>query len=75
MHSPVKEKVTVTQSCPTLCGPIDYTVHEILQARILGYLALPFSTGLLNLGIKAESPTLQGDSLPTELLGKHSLIL
>ena len=28
-------KVKVTQSCPTLCNPMDYTVHGILQARIL----------------------------------------
>ena len=75
MHSPTKDKVTVTQSCPTLCRPMDYTVHEILQARILEWVALPFSRGLLSLGIKEESPALQGDSLPTELSGKHSLIL
>ena len=24
-----------TQSCPTLCGPMDNSVHGILQARIL----------------------------------------
>ena len=29
--------------CPTLCNPIDYTVHGILQARILGWVAVPFS--------------------------------
>ena len=28
-------KVQLTQSCPTLCHPMDYTVHGILQARIL----------------------------------------
>ena len=28
-------KVKVTQSCLTLCDPMDYTVHAILQARIL----------------------------------------
>ena len=28
-------KVKGTQSCPTLCDPMDYTVHGILQARIL----------------------------------------
>ena len=28
-------KVKVTQSCPTLCSPMDYTFYEILQARIL----------------------------------------
>ena len=29
----IKVKVKVTQSCLTLCGPVDYTVHGILQAR------------------------------------------
>ena len=28
-------KVKVTQLCPTLCDPMNYTVHGILQARIL----------------------------------------
>ena len=28
-------KVKVIQSCPTLCDPMQYTVHGILQARIL----------------------------------------
>ena len=27
--------VSATQSCPTLWGPVDDTVHGILQARIL----------------------------------------
>ena len=26
-------KVKVAQWCPTLCKPVDYTVHGILQAR------------------------------------------
>ena len=30
-----KVKVKVAQSSPTLCNPIEYTVHGILQARIL----------------------------------------
>ena len=38
-------KVRVTQSCPTLCDPMDYTLHGILQARILECVALPFSRG------------------------------
>ena len=33
----------VTQSCPTLCNPMDYTVHGILQARILEWVVFPFS--------------------------------
>ena len=32
-------KVKGTQSCPTLCDPMDYTVHGILQARILEWVA------------------------------------
>ena len=35
----------VTQSCPTLCNPMDYTVHRILLARILKWVAFPFSRG------------------------------
>ena len=35
----------VTQSCLTLCDPMDYTVHGILQARILEWVAFPFSRG------------------------------
>ena len=40
-----KVKVKATQSCPTLCDPMDYTVHGILQARILEWAAFPFSRG------------------------------
>ena len=39
-------KVKVAQSCPTLCNPMDYTVHGILQARILEWVAIPFSRGI-----------------------------
>ena len=38
-------KVKVTQSCPTLCNPMNYTVHGILQARILEWVTGPFSRG------------------------------
>ena len=41
----VKVQVQVTQLCPTLCDPVDYTVRGILQARILEWVALPFSRG------------------------------
>ena len=36
-------KVKVAPSCPTLCDPMDYTVHGIPQARILEWVAIPFS--------------------------------
>ena len=35
----------VAQSCPTLWDPMNYTVHGILQARILEWVAFPFSRG------------------------------
>ena len=38
-------KVKVAESCPTLCNPMDYTVHGILQGRILERVAFPFSRG------------------------------
>ena len=39
------KRVKVAQSCPTLCKPMDYTVHGILQARTLEWVAFPFSRG------------------------------
>ena len=36
-------KVKVAQLCPSLCDP--WTVHGILQARILEWVARPFSRG------------------------------
>ena len=38
-------KVKVAWSCPTLCDPIDYMVHEILQAGILEWVPFHFSSG------------------------------
>ena len=38
-------KVKVSQSCLTLCDPMDCTIHGILQARILEWVAFPFSRG------------------------------
>ena len=38
-------KVKATQSYPTLCDPMDYTVHGTLQARMLEWVAFPFSRG------------------------------
>ena len=38
-------EMKVAQSCPTLCNPMDYSVHGILQARILEWVDFPFSRG------------------------------
>ena len=40
-----KVKVKVAQLCLTLCDSTDYTVHGILQARILEWVAFPFFRG------------------------------
>ena len=54
------------QSQPTLCDPVDgsppgSSVNGIFQARILEWVVISFFI---------VSPTLQADSLPTELQGK-----
>ena len=63
-------KVKVAQSCLTLGDPMDYTVHGILQARILEWVAFPFPEDLPNPGIEPRSPALQEDSLPADPPGK-----
>ena len=40
-----RKKVKVTQLCLILCNPMDCTVHEILQGRILEWVAFPFFRG------------------------------
>ena len=47
-----------------------WTVHGILQARILEWVAFPFFRGSPTSGIEPRSPTLQADSLPAEPQGK-----
>ena len=64
--------MVVTQLCPTLCDPMDYSppgssVHGILQARVLEWVASP-PGDLPDPEIKPKSLALQADSLPTELL-------
>ena len=36
-------KAKVAELCPTLCDHMDYAVRGILQARILEWVAFPFS--------------------------------
>ena len=54
---------------PMDCSPQGSSVHGILQARILEWVDISFSQGS-SPGIKPGSPTLQADSLPSELPGK-----
>ena len=59
------------QSCPTLCDPMDCSLTplstRILQARILEWVAIPFSWDLPDPGIEPRFPALQAYSLSSEL--------
>ena len=65
-------EVKVFQSCPTLCDPMDFTGHGILQARILEWVAFSFSRESSQPRdlIQSRSPTLRADCLLTEPQGK-----
>ena len=63
-------KVKVAQACPTLCHPMGCIVPGILQARILEWVAFPFSRVSSQPRIEPRSPSLQADSLPAEPQGK-----
>ena len=55
----MKVKVLVAQSCPTLCDPLDCTsIHGILQARILDWVAITSSRGSSSSLTEPRSPAL-----------------
>ena len=78
--SPESEsEIEATQSCPTLCEPLDCSlpgssVHEIFQARVLEWVA-PSPGDLPNPGIEPRPPALQADALLSEPPGKLDLAL
>ena len=58
-------------SCdPMNCSLPGSFVHEILQSRILEWVAISFSRETSNLGIEPRRPASQADALPTELHGE-----
>ena len=63
-------KVKVSQSCPTLCNPMDYTVYGILQARILEWVAVPSSRGASQPRDRTQVSCTAGRFLPAELQRK-----
>ena len=74
----------VAQSCPILCDPMDCSlpgssVHEILQARILEWVAMIFSRGIsLTQGSNLQFFSLlhwQVDSLLLSHLGSPDIYL
>ena len=60
----VKSQSEVAQSCPTFCDPMDCSppdssIHGILQARILEWVAISFSRDSSQPGIEPTSPAMQ----------------
>ena len=66
-----KKESEVTQSCLTLCDPMDCSlsgssVHGVFQARVWSGLPLPSPGDPPDPGIEPRSPALQADALPSE---------
>ena len=66
--------VLVTQPCLTLCDPMDCSplgssVHGILQAGILEWVAIPYSRGSSQPRDQTQSLALQAVSLPLSYQG------
>ena len=69
-----KVKVKIAQLCLTLCGPMDcslpgFSVHGILQAILLEWVAVPFFRGSSQPRNPTQVSFIAGDSLPTEAQG------
>ena len=56
----VNSEMKVTQSCLTLCDPMDYTVHGFLQARILEWITFLFSRGSSQPGDRTQVSRIAG---------------
>ena len=70
-----KVKVKVAQSCLTLCHPMDYRVHGILQARILQWVAYLFCRGSSQTRGQTKTAALQANSLPAEPQGSPRILV
>ena len=57
---PEELKVKVTQSRLTVGYPMDYTIHRILQAKILEWVAFPYSRGSSQTRDKAQASHSEG---------------
>ena len=75
----VKSESEFTQSCPTLCDPMDCSppgssVHGIFQARVLEWGAIAFSKLTVNRPLWSEGSDLV-QSLSSPALGWRTLVL
>ena len=74
LYSLHREVKLVAQSCLTLCDPVDYTVHGILQVRILEGVAFPFSGGSSQPRSWTQVSRIQANSLPAEPQWKPTIM-
>ena len=78
LSSQSESESEITQSCPTLFDPMDYSLHQ--TSLSMGFSRQEYQSGspfpssgnLSDPGIKPGSPTLQADALPSEPPGKLS---
>ena len=68
-------RCSVAKSCPTLCDPMDCSppgssIHGISQARILGWVAIPFSRGSSRPRDRTHVCCITGGFFTTEPPGK-----
>ena len=71
--SSVSHSVVSTLCDPMNCSLPDSSVHGILQARILEWIAIPFSRDLPNPVVEPGSLVLQADPLLSEIQGRSTL--
>ena len=74
-QTPPRREANVTQSCPTLCDPMDcslpgFSVHRILQGRTLEWDAVPSSRGSSQPRDRTQVSHVLPGSLPSEPPGK-----
>ena len=70
-----KKESEVTQSCLTLCNPVDcslpgFSIHRILRQEYWSGLPFPSPGDLPDSGIETRSPALDEDTLTSEPPGK-----
>ena len=73
----MKVQVLLTQSCPTLCDPMDcslpgFSVHRIFQARVPEWVAISFSRGSSR--DQTQVSHMWADTLPFERLSSGKLM-
>ena len=76
-YIPIRGESEVTQLCPTLsnldCSLPGSSVHEIFQARVLGWVAIAFSTRFANLIHKRLTSTREGEEITGSRVRDHYL--